>query len=370
MLGATLWRRGVAVANLGARPAHIDSMPELRTLALLRDAGFKVHVVSRGRPSEQVEVDGVRTWVETSTARVARRIALLRPELLIVESITYGAALGALARRSWIRNPRPATKANARRLQQAGLRLFQAVSFSSPADRRAWNFDASQYVDLAYPVDVGWWSTPVPRRESFWDERGWPPPQGPVLVSVSAYTRSKRVCELLEALVPFLAENPTARLVLVGHPSVEPDVTERLMALPAALGVTDQVIIAGWLSRAEIRELLGWASVAIINSSLEQQCLSIYEALAAGVPVLISALPALTSMFPTLPAHASDHELRLNLERLLTDPALGSGLIESSRERLEWADIKRHDEVFADALNRLLRRPIALNPASSDPVAH
>lgn len=362
MRSALPWRLGVAVANLGARPEHIDSMPELRTLSLLRDAGFEVHTVSRGRPSGRAEADGVTTWVESNVATVARRIALLRPELLLVESITYGAVLGALARSSWIRNPRPATKLKMRRLQQAGLRLFDAVSFSSPADRLAWRFKARQYVDLAYPVDVGWWSASVPRRESFWHERGWSVPQGPVLVSVSAYTRTKRVCELVEALAPFLVENAAARLILAGHPSVEPDVTERLMALPPALGVSDQVIIAGWLSRTEIRELLGWASIAIINSSLEQQCLSIYEALAAGVPTLISTLPALTSMFPALPAHSSGSELRANLERVLTDPALVRSIIASSQERLAWADIRRHDEIFATTLRRLIQRPVAIKP--------
>lgn len=179
-----------------------------------------------------------------------------------------------------------------------------------------------------------------------------------MLVSISAYTRGKRVLELLEGLAPFLATNPSARLVLAGHQFVEPDTTERLMGLPAALGVADQVMITGWLSQTDIRELHGWASLAIINSAAEQQCLSVYEALAAGVPTLISTLPQLTSMFPGLPAHANSDELRANVERVLADACLARELISCSHERLEWADIARHDRVLEAALSRLLGRPI------------
>lgn len=348
------WRAGVAVANLGGRPRHIDGHAVLRPLALLRDSGYEIHAVSRGSPRERGETDGVTTWVEPDTTAVARRIASLGPELLFVESITYGAVLGPLGRRSWIRNPLPAAKPYTRRLQRAVLRTFDAVSFTNPAARRDWRFRQSRHVDLPYPLDVRWWSTRVGRRPSFWTDRGWPVPEGPVLVSTAAYVRGKRVCELLETLASFLAENRSATLVFVGHPSAEPDVTERLRSRPASLGVGDQVMAPGWLSPTDLRDLLAWTSAVIINSAAETQCLAIYEALAAGVPTLISAIPSLTSQFPDLPAHGDGRELRLNLERLLANTAIGASLIESSRARLAWADVHRHDEVFADALHRLV----------------
>jgi glycosyltransferase involved in cell wall biosynthesis len=181
-----------------------------------------------------------------------------------------------------------------------------------------------------------------------------------VLVSVAAYARGKRPLELLRMLAPFLAKNRSAVLVFVGHQFVEPEVTRELETLPAALGVGDQVMVPGWMSRPDIRELLGWASAAIINSRAETQCLAIYEALAAGVPVLISAIPALTSQFPALPAHASEHELRANLERVLGDSELRHELVRSSQARLGWADVRRHDELLASALSRLLGRPVEL----------
>lgn len=363
MLGARAWLPGVVVSNLGGRPSAVDGFPELRPLALLRDAGFEVHAVSRGTPREKNEVDGVTTWVETDIGRVAARIALLRPELLLVEAITYGAVLGPIAHRSWIRNPMPAASAHMRRLQRVALHSFDAVSFTNPAQKREWRFSDERHVDLPYPVDVQWWSTPVPRRDSWWTHRGWPVPQGPVLVSTAAYARGKRVCELLEWVAPFLAENRSAVVVFVGHPSREPDVTEHLRTRPDALAVAEQVRVTGWLGHNELRDLMSWASVSIINSVRETQCLAIYEALASGVPTLISAIPMLTSQFPNLPAHRDERELRVNLESVLGDPALGASLIESSRERLVWADVRRHDEVFQDALARLLGRHLTAVPS-------
>ena len=83
---------------------------------------------------------------------------------------------------------------------------------------------------------------------------------------------------------------------------------------------------------------------------------AIYEALAAGVPTLISAIPVLTSQFPHLPAHAGPGELRRNLSRTLEDPQYRNALVESSRDRLAWVDITRHDTTFKSTVERLLGR--------------
>jgi len=84
--------------------------------------------------------------------------------------------------------------------------------------------------------------------------------------------------------------------------------------------------------------------------------MAIYEALAAGVPTLISAIPELTSQFPNLPAHGSVDELRSNAQRALGDPGLARRLVDSSRAQVEWADMARHDDVFHATLERLLGR--------------
>jgi glycosyltransferase involved in cell wall biosynthesis len=352
------WRSGVAVVNLPVRPAELTH-PGVRPSLLLRDAGFEVHAVVRGTRAEREELDGATVWIEPGTAATLRRMAALRPELLFVESGTYGAILGGLGRRSWIRNPRCASSSQVHRLQRAALRLFDAVSFTNHAERRLWKVAPQQVADLPYPVDVSWWRRRVERREAWWTDRGWSTPAGPVLVCNSAFERHKRHRELLDALAPLLAADRSITLVLFGHRWMEPEIWEMVNTRPAALGIAEQVRVTDWISYSEIRDLLAWATLTIINSSRETQCLAIYEALAAGVPTLISAIPELVSQFPTLPAHASEWQLRSNVDQILAEPALGRSLLDSSREQVEQADVRRHDEVFHARLRRLLGRPLS-----------
>lgn len=347
------WRKGVAVVNLPVRPAELTH-PEMRPSLLLRDAGFEVHTVTRGDIRERDDLDGTVRWVEPGTLATARRIVSLRPELLFVESSTYGATLGSLARRSWIRNPVPAADARIQRLQRSSLRTFDAVTFTNPAQREPWTFSRSKWADLPYPVDVAWWAEPIQRRESWWTDRGWPVPTGPVLVCNSCFERRKRHEELLEWLAPLLNADRSIVLVLFGHRWNEPDVWEMVRARRAELGISDQVRATDWISYAEIRELMAWTSLTIINSRHETQCLAVYESLAAGVPALISAIPELTSQFPNVPAHHDGAELRANVRRVLGDHAFATSLIDSSSEQVAWSDVRHHDEVFQATLERLL----------------
>lgn len=177
-----------------------------------------------------------------------------------------------------------------------------------------------------------------------------------MIVCNASFDRNKRHAELLEWLAPLLRAQPSAVLVMFGHRWFQPEVWEMVNARPGELGIGHQVRVTDWISYEEIRELLAWSSLTVINSLRETQCLAVYEALAAGVPTLISAIPELTSQFPHLPAHATGEELRANVQRVLDEPGLAARLIESSRERVAWADTARHDQVFQDTLERLLAR--------------
>jgi glycosyltransferase involved in cell wall biosynthesis len=339
---------------VGVRPYDVSSVPGLRPLTLLQQAGFKVHVLFRGDSTERAEIQGLPLWVEPDTARLAARMLALRPQLLFVEANANGVALAELAGRSWIRNPAPAASSGVYRLQRAIVRRAHAVTFTNPALGRAWPFEPRRHVDLAYPVNLDWWGTPVRKRESWWTDRGRSVPDGPVIVCNSAYVRGKRVVELLDMLAPFLREHASSVLVCVGHQYADPETAATLLQRPADLGLQDQVLITGRISQAEIRDLLAWTDVSIINTLRETQCMAIYESLAAGVPALISAVPTLTSQFPGLPAHEDQTQLLSNLGRVLGEPGFVRELFDSARERVQWANPARHDEVFFSTLESLL----------------
>jgi glycosyltransferase involved in cell wall biosynthesis len=353
----------VAAVDLPVPPselARLDlSHPGRRPLLLLRQAGFELHIVTRGEPAGRMQLDGATGWSEPSTVAVGRRIFELRPEFLFIESSTYGALFGDLASRTWIRNPRLAARPSARRVQQLALRRFDVVSFTNPAEAALWTLSPAQDVDLPYPVDVAWWARPVERRESWWTERGWPVPEGPVLVCNASFDRNKRHAELLDWLAPLLRSQPSTTLVLFGHRWFEPEVWDMVSARPAELGIAEQVRLTDWISYEDIRQLLAWTSLTVINSLRETQCLAVYESLAAGVPALISAIPELTSQFPSLPAHSGGRELRSNVQRVLDDPDLARGVVDGSAERIRWADIHRHDALFQTSLEALLGRSLA-----------
>jgi glycosyltransferase involved in cell wall biosynthesis len=348
----------VAAVSLPVRPPELSrldlSHPGRRPLLLLDEAGFACHIVTRGERAARVRIDGALGWSEPSTQAVARRILGLRPELLFVESSAYATAFADLAASSWIRNPRQASRPSLRRVQQLALRRFDAVSFTNPAEAALWPVTPSQAVDLPYPVDVSWWRQRIPRRESWWTERGWAVPDGPVVVCNASFDRNKRHAELLDWLAPWLRAEPSAVLVLFGHRWFEPEVWDLVNSRPELLGIGKQVLVSDWISYSAIRELLAWASLTIINSLRETQCLAVYEALAAGVPTLISAIPELVSQFPKLPAHASGEELRDNVTRVLGDAGFARRLVEGSEERVAWADVARHDAVFQATLERLV----------------
>lgn len=354
------WRTGVAVVNLPVRASDLGGLdlshPGRRPLRILGQAGFEVHIVTRGERAARVAIDGAQGWSEPSTLAVARRILGLRGEFLFIESSTYATVFGDLAATSWIRNPRLASGAGPRRLQRLALRRFDAVSFTNPAEAALWPIAPGQPADLPYPVDVGWWREPVSRRESWWTDRGWPIPQGPVLVCNASFERNKRHAELLDWLAPWLRAHPSAVLVLFGHRWLEPEVWELVNTRPGELGIGDQVRVTDWISYEQIRELLAWSSLTVINSMRETQCLAVYESLAAGVPALISAIPELTSQFPHLLAHSTGNQLRANVQRVLDEPGLAQRLTESAQDRVAWADTARHDRVFQATLDRLLAR--------------
>jgi hypothetical protein len=71
---------------------------------------------------------------------------------------------------------------------------------------------------------------------------------------------------------------------------------------------------------------------------------------------LISAIPELVSQFPNLPAHVGGKDLRANVQRVLSDSEFGRSRVKSSHERVTWADIRRHDQLFQRTVDRLLGR--------------
>jgi len=334
------------------RPAH-----------LLVEDGWDVHLVGRG-PTGSTTREGATWWAEPTKARRLARLAQLRPELLLNEWSSYGMLARPFARFTWERNPAVARSALKRPLQKALLRCASAVSYTNPAHQQQWPDQGTRLVDLAYPVELARWREPVARDRSIWDQVGVPVPVGPLLVSVANLLRRKRQAEVMHWIAPLLRERPDVRLDFVGSPDLEPDVAAEIKGVVAEWGLEEQVHLLGWLPREDTHRVYAWATAMVFNSELETQCMSVYEALASGVPVLLPAQPEMVTAFPALPSHDGPASLQENVRWLLDHPEAGPELVDACADRLRWADVGRHDELFRSSVARLTGRgaPVASVP--------
>jgi len=160
-----------------------------------------------------------------------------------------------------------------------------------------------------------------------------------VLLSVSAQRPHKNLARLIEA-VALLAPAQRPVLVVAGY---ETAYGAELRERAAALGVTDDVRIPGWLADRDLEGLYALAAAVACPSLYEGFGLPVLEAMARDVPVL-------TSDRGSLPEVAGDAALTVDpldaraiaegIGRLLTDTRLAGELRMKGRERVKrftWA---------------------------------
>jgi glycosyltransferase involved in cell wall biosynthesis len=332
-------------------PSSID-YPNARPARLMQRRGLDLHVVTFGTGG-RAALDDVPLWHEPGLVSTARRIRSLRPDLLFVETPTTSLALVLAARLSWVRSPVLSARTHKAVVQRALARAMDYATFCNPADAEPWQLPAQRVLDLPYPVDVEFWRTQVSRDPQWWTSRALEPPDGPVVACVSNLFAKKRQPEVVEWLAPLLHERSGARLVIAGRvfdEQVARDVRDAI----ARHDVADRVHVVGELSHDDTRQLYAWSSAAVVNSSIETQCMALYEALAAGVPVAIRDAPNLTSAFPALATHRDGPQLRENVVRYVDDGDARAQAISSSRDRVDWADVRRHDDLLHEHLDRLV----------------
>lgn len=113
----------------------------------------------------------------------------------------------------------------------------------------------------------------------------------PVVLCVAAKRRHKNLDGLVRAFAAGGA--PGAQLVLVGAPTAY---GEEVRALAQVLGVESRVRCPGWVSEADLEGLYRLTSCFVLASYSEGFGLPVLEALARGVPVACSEIPALREL--------------------------------------------------------------------------
>jgi glycosyltransferase involved in cell wall biosynthesis len=139
---------------------------------------------------------------------------------------------------------------------------------------------------------------------------------------------------LLEAVAKLAPSHPRLRLVCIGGG----DRAAELARLCEDLGITDRVLWAGL--RRDVATLVPAFDIACLTSRFECAPLSVIEAMAAGLPVVVSDVGAVRDMvgdgaegFVVPPGDAA--ALADRLDRLAADPVLRARMGYAGRARAE-----------------------------------
>lgn len=160
---------------------------------------------------------------------------------------------------------------------------------------------------------------------------------------------------LVDAVPRVLASQPRARFLVVG----DGDLAEPLRAQAAALGIASRVVFAG--HRTDVPALLAAIDVVCIPSLYEGTPLALFEAMAAGKPIVSTAVDGCAEVLEDgetglLVPPGDSAALAASLVRCLEEPALRTRLGDAARRASERFDIAEcvermqalYDEVLAE----------------------
>lgn len=181
-----------------------------------------------------------------------------------------------------------------------------------------------------------------------------------VILSIGRLSREKAQADLIAAVAHLLRMNPQRmlRLVLVGD---GPD-RQRLQESAAAAGLSRMIVFAG--QQNDVRPWYGIAQLFVLSSMSEGSPNVLLEAMAAGVPIVSTAVGGVPEMlehdWSGLLAPPGNHQaLAVQMERLIADPALAARLARNAavavRERFSPDAYRRAViEAYADLVSGAL----------------
>lgn len=112
------------------------------------------------------------------------------------------------------------------------------------------------------------------------------PPEGTLTIFVGRLHKMKRIDLMIRGFAPVAKKVPEAHLLLVGP---EDDGSgQKAQALAMALGLRDQIHFAGMLTGTDLLQAYADADLKVLVSHRENFAMAVAEAMAAGLPVLVT----------------------------------------------------------------------------------
>jgi glycosyltransferase involved in cell wall biosynthesis len=210
-------------------------------------------------------------------------------------------------------------------LERQNLRSAAALHFTTAAERDEAQWHDIDFTGRSFVVPPPYVTTPhetAARRDDT---------KEPVAVFLSRLNPVKNVEALIAAWPAVRARVSRARLVIAGTGDAE--YSGRLLEQVAQLGLADSVSFAGFVSGRDKAGLLASASVFVLPSHHENFGIAVLEALAAGVPVVVSdrvqLAPFIMANELGFVSSTDSGELSNALVRALLDTALRHRVLEA-----------------------------------------
>ncbi len=181
-----------------------------------------------------------------------------------------------------------------------------------------------------------------------------------IILFVGRLVREKGVDTLLDAFPAIIDRRPATALVIAGTGPNEDSLRRRVREM----GLGGRVHFTGYLDDQSRNHLLRWASAAVVPSYYEPFGLTALEAMAAGVPVVVSDTGGLGETVThgetglKVPP-ANPGELASAVLTLLGDPSLARRLAQralvAALDRYSWSEVAAKTEAVYDEVVRAAR---------------
>jgi glycosyltransferase involved in cell wall biosynthesis len=218
--------------------------------------------------------------------------------------------------------------------------------------RRVYGIDEFPLIPNGIPVDT--FRSPSIDRERWRNKEGFMPTE--ILFVCVAWLRpQKNPVLLLESFRRGPASDPRAHLLFVGGGSLRSELERRI----GASGLQERVHLLG--RRADVPEILNAADVFVLSSDYEGNPLSVMEAMAAGKPMICTAVggvPELVEdgcglLVPPQDAQALSKAMSYMLENPNARKSMGE---KSARRAIERFDLRAMTEAYEDLYKELIAK--------------
>ena len=219
--------------------------------------------------------------------------------------------------------------------------------------RRVYGLDDFPLIPNGIPIDT--YRRPSIDRERWRNKEGFSPTDV-LFVCVAGLRPQKNPALLLEAFHRGSSPDPRAHLLFVGRGALQSELERRI----GALGLRERVHLLGL--RWDVPEILNATDVFVMSSDYEGNPLSVMEAMAAGKPMICTAVggvPELVEdgecglLVPPRDAKALAYAMRHVLESPEARKSMGEA---SARRAEERFDLRVMTEAYEDLYRKLIAR--------------